>query len=344
MLTDEMSAESYFNKLQDGIARQYQEKGFDKEEAMKIGGAVAYDAGVKKYGKDGMAKLSREGRVKKKAKQSKNRNAISPSQKVFATESSNSLSNNSRVSDTMSNGLSNYQPMNSIIEQAPLGHGVAQDFGAEKKQGYNDRDDESIGMRHRGMHSQSMKSRRNESKGMEESMGNRPYSDVGTMDGRKDFEANYRVQDKNGNYWYKNSKTGANVRKLNTNRVEGNDKVRKAKKLDKKNPKWRMMGHVGDRGTKDMMADTYRTENPVSGATDMVAFTESPADLVMPQGDGNVIGQSTPTTDFTPLGARAESDVGTGFMYGAGATLGVMGAVIVSGFAIQGLQSLFGKN
>ena len=273
-----MSAESYFNKLQDGIARQYQEKGFDKEEAMKIGGAVAYDAGVKKYGKDGMAKLSREGRVKKKAKQSKNRNAISPSRKVFATESSNSLSNNSRVSDTMSNGLSNYQPMNSIIEQAPLGHGVAQDFGAEKKQGYNDRDDESIGMRHRGMHSQSMKSRRNESKGMGRSMGNRPYSDVGTMDaegdvddclkcggdgrqsnpghqrgssericsqcnyqwktdgnyGRKGFEANYRVQDKNGNYWYKNSKTGANVRKLNTNRVEGNDKVRKAKKLDKK--------------------------------------------------------------------------------------------------------------
>ena len=34
------------------------------------------------------------------------------------------------------------------------------------KQGYNDRLDESIGMKHRGAKSQSMKSRRDESKGM----------------------------------------------------------------------------------------------------------------------------------------------------------------------------------
>jgi len=37
---------------------------------------------------------------------------------------------------------------------------------AEMKQGYNDRDDESIGMRHRGHHEQSLKDRRDESKGM----------------------------------------------------------------------------------------------------------------------------------------------------------------------------------
>ncbi len=49
-------------------------------------------------------------------------------------------------------------------------------------EGYDDRDDESIGMRHRGKHSQSMKSRRDESKGTEKAMGDRPYSDVGTMD------------------------------------------------------------------------------------------------------------------------------------------------------------------
>ena len=394
----EFEAESRFDKLQDEVARQYQEKGFDKEEAMKIGGAVAYDAGVKKYGKAGMEELSRKGRAKSKARKERSKNAIRPSRaETFATESSNSLSNNSELSDTMSNGLSNFQPMNSIIEQAPLGHGVAQDFGAEKKQGYNDRDDESIGMRHRGMHSQSMKDRRDESKGMEKSMRNRPYSDVGTMDmnahqgyndrddesigmrhrgmhsqsmkDRRDeskgmeksmrnrpysdvgtmdmdaevFEAKYRVKDKNGNYWYKNSKTGANIKKLNKNRVEGNDKVRKAKRVDRKNPNWRRTLHVSDRGTKNNMAETFHAD-PASGATDMVAFTESPLDLVLPEGDGNVIGQSTPTTDFTPLGARAESDVGTGFMYGAGATLGVMGAVIASGFVIQGLQSLLGKN
>ena len=343
---ESFEAESRFDKLQDEVARQYQEKGFDKEEAMKIGGAVAYDAGVKKYGKAGMEEMSRKGRAKSKARKERGKNAIRPSRaETFATESSNSLSTKSELSDTMSNGLSNFQPMNSIIEQAPLGHGVAQDFGAEKKQGYNDRDDESIGMRHRGMHSQSMKGRRDESKGMEKSMGNRPYSDVGTMDMDAEvFEAKYRVKDKNGNYWYKNSKTGANIKKLNKNRVEGNDKVRKAKRVDRKNPNWRRTLHVSDRGTKNNMAETFHAVNPVSGATDMVAFTESPLDLVLPEGDGNVIGQSTPTTDFTPLGARAESDVGTGFMYGAGATLGVMGAVIASGFAIQGLQSLFGKN
>ena len=53
---------------------------------------------------------------------------------------------------------------------------------AEHEQGYNDRDDESIGERHRGRHSQSMKSRRDESKGMTDSLNpHHPYSDVSTM-------------------------------------------------------------------------------------------------------------------------------------------------------------------
>jgi hypothetical protein len=67
---------------------------------------------------------------------------------------------------------------------AGSGNGVPQWYGsAEHEQGYNDRDDESIGMRHRGAHSQSMKDRRDESKGMTGSMNHHhPYSDVGTMD------------------------------------------------------------------------------------------------------------------------------------------------------------------
>ena len=48
-------------------------------------------------------------------------------------------------------------------------------------QGYNDKLDESLGMRN-GKKSQSFKSRRDESKGMEKSMGRRAYSSVGTMD------------------------------------------------------------------------------------------------------------------------------------------------------------------
>jgi len=44
--------------------------------------------------------------------------------------------------------------------------GMGDHDGHHAEQGYNDRDDESIGMRHRGAHKQSMKDRRDESKGM----------------------------------------------------------------------------------------------------------------------------------------------------------------------------------
>ena len=51
--------------------------------------------------------------------------------------------------------------------------------GRAKKQGYNDRLDESLGAR-RGKKSQSMKARRDESKGMEKAMGRRAYASVRT--------------------------------------------------------------------------------------------------------------------------------------------------------------------
>lgn len=53
-----------------------------------------------------------------------------------------------------------------------------------KKQGYNDRLDESLGAR-RGKKSQSLASRRKESKGMEKAMGKRVYKAVKTMDKKK---------------------------------------------------------------------------------------------------------------------------------------------------------------
>lgn len=53
------------------------------------------------------------------------------------------------------------------------------------KQGYNARMDESLGMRN-GSKSQSMKDRRDESKGMEKAMGKRAYGAVKSMKrGRK---------------------------------------------------------------------------------------------------------------------------------------------------------------
>ena len=53
--------------------------------------------------------------------------------------------------------------------------------GSSKKQGYNDRLDESLGARN-GAKSHSLKARRDESKGMEKASGNRAYSSVSTMD------------------------------------------------------------------------------------------------------------------------------------------------------------------
>lgn len=51
-----------------------------------------------------------------------------------------------------------------------------------KKQGYNSRLDESLGMRNRGAHSQSLKSRRDESKAMEKKRSGRAYKSVRSMD------------------------------------------------------------------------------------------------------------------------------------------------------------------
>ena len=51
-----------------------------------------------------------------------------------------------------------------------------------KHQGYNDRLDESLGMKHRGAKSQSMKDRRDESKGMAKKMTGHAYSGDHSMD------------------------------------------------------------------------------------------------------------------------------------------------------------------
>jgi hypothetical protein len=67
-----------------------------------------------------------------------------------------------------------------MVEAEMMQKGTPLEVRAE--QGYDDRDDESIGMRHRGSYKQSLKDRRDESKGMEKSLGHRPYSDVETMD------------------------------------------------------------------------------------------------------------------------------------------------------------------
>lgn len=63
------------------------------------------------------------------------------------------------------------------------GRGVPQWYGSAE-QGYNDKMDESLGMRHRGSHKQSMKDRRDEASAMDKmhSKMGRKYDDVMTMD------------------------------------------------------------------------------------------------------------------------------------------------------------------
>ena len=51
-----------------------------------------------------------------------------------------------------------------------------------RKQGYNARLDESLGMRHRGRHEQSLKDRRDESKGMEKHFSGHAYAGDRDMD------------------------------------------------------------------------------------------------------------------------------------------------------------------
>jgi hypothetical protein len=52
----------------------------------------------------------------------------------------------------------------------------------KKKQGFNARLDESLGMRKRGKKKQSLKDRRDESKGAEKAFIGHAYGKVGTMD------------------------------------------------------------------------------------------------------------------------------------------------------------------
>ena len=120
--------------------------------------------------------------------------------------------------------LDGYSGVDSVAVEAPLGHGVTQWYAENadgprpvfneditgqdgpsasptnsnfSAQGYNDRQDESIGMRHRGRKSQSMKSRRDEASGMDKRRG-RKYDDVGTMD--KKFNAIVSHRNKKGRF------------------------------------------------------------------------------------------------------------------------------------------------
>ena len=76
---------------------------------------------------------------------------------------------------------SGYGQMGDAKKKSFLAHGGMEYY---EGQGYDDKMDESLGMRHRGKHSQSMKDRRDEASAMDKkhSKMGRKYDDVMTMD------------------------------------------------------------------------------------------------------------------------------------------------------------------
>jgi hypothetical protein len=58
---ESFGAESAFDRLEDEVADEYEEKGMSDKEAQKVGAAVAYKQGVKKYGKKIMSEAARKG-------------------------------------------------------------------------------------------------------------------------------------------------------------------------------------------------------------------------------------------------------------------------------------------
>ena len=178
---ESFDAESRFDTLANKVAKDYESKGYSDKEAMEIGKKVAYSQGVKKYGKAGMTRLSKEGRKKSMQKSADSYSLNAESGQVNTMQATQSWQNSEPYAT-----LEGYNPVDSVIASPPLGRGATQDFGSE--QGYNDKMDESMGMRHRGKHSQSMKDRRDEASAMDKrhSKMGRKYDDVMTMDAEYD--------------------------------------------------------------------------------------------------------------------------------------------------------------
>ena len=150
------------------------------------------------------------------------------------------LMDESTTNITVEEGVSleGFSGVDSVVVEAPLGHGVTQwyaesdspepqfddgitgqdgpsadptnsDFHSEhhKGQGYDDEMDESLGMRHRGMHEQSFKDRRDEASAMDKrhSKMGRKYDDVMAMDAESKVKFS---KDKKGRMYARNRKTG----------------------------------------------------------------------------------------------------------------------------------------
>ena len=105
--------ESAFDKLEDEVADQYEDKGMDDEEAHELGAKVAYDSGVKKYGKKIMTEAARLGVPAHTLV--KHSEGLHP-QTAFGGDLAS---------------LEDFDGVESVVVEAPLGHGVTQYYAED---------------------------------------------------------------------------------------------------------------------------------------------------------------------------------------------------------------------
>ena len=107
----ESEHESAYDKLEDEIADEYEEKGMSDEEAERIGAATAYKVGVDKYGKKVMEEAARRG----VPADSLDAEGLEP-QTAFGGYLAS---------------LEDLDGVESVVVEAPLGHGVTQYYAED---------------------------------------------------------------------------------------------------------------------------------------------------------------------------------------------------------------------
>ena len=209
---------------------------------------------------------------------------------------------------------SGYGQQGDAKKKSFLAHGGMEYY---EGQGYDDKMDESLGMRHRGKHSQSMKDRRDEASAMDKkhSKMGRKYDDVMTMDAE-----------------FAGHTQGYNDRMDESMGMSHRGKHSQSMK-DRRDESAGMEKHMGRRkyarvGTMDK-SDRYMAEMEIP--------------MNYPEGDGRVLGQVTPTTNFTPAGLHAET-FGGNFKTGFAATFGVIAALMAGGVIVNVLGMAASNN
>ena len=219
-------------------------------------------------------------------------------------------------------------------------------------QGYDDKLDESLGMSHKeSKMKQSLKARRDESKGMKKASGKRAYSRVGTMDKSAENLAVADVEVWDGMVLPEG--TGSIIGQA----VPETDFTPfgvSAEGYDDRDDESIGMRHRGmhkqslkdRRDESKAMTDKHHPHHPYADVSTMSAegydYFENAVGGFYPTGDGRAFGSMTLDNTYAPL-AAAEGDITSGFKMGMGATLGVIGGLAFAGWVGGMMSSLSAK-